>query len=235
MKNPAVLWYPSDFISSTIFWTNEQCGAYIRLLNYQFTTGHLTKDQLFQITNDKVVLSKFIKDKKGLFYNKRMEQEIEKRQKYSESRSKNKLGKTKKKSKKDMKNISKSYENHMGNGNENININNNKLYFNNKELNNIFIEFLQIRNKLKAVNSERAIKTLINKLNKYDDETKFKTIEQSIVNSWKDVYELKKDFKAEKVPSWFNNEIKEEENKRTVMLNEEEQKLYDEIVRDIKK
>ena len=73
MKNPAVLWYPSDFSSSTIFWTNEQCGAYIRLLNYQFILGHLAEEQLKQITNDEMVLSKFIKDKKGLFYNKRME------------------------------------------------------------------------------------------------------------------------------------------------------------------
>lgn len=124
MKNPAVLWYPSDFSSSTIFWTNEQCGAYIRLLNYQFILGHLTEEQLKQITNDEMVLSKFIKDKKGLFYNKRMEFEIDKRQKYSESRSKNKLGKTKT-YEKDMNNISKSYDNHMGNENENENRNKN--------------------------------------------------------------------------------------------------------------
>ena len=32
---------------------------------------------------------------------------------------------------------------------------------------------------------------LINKLSKYDDNIKMKMIEQSIVNSWKDVYELK--------------------------------------------
>jgi hypothetical protein len=32
---------------------------------------------------------------------------------------------------------------------------------------------------------------LINKLNKYDDNTKIKMLENSILNSWKDVYELK--------------------------------------------
>jgi len=123
MKNPAILWYPSDFISATIFWNNEQCGAYIRLLNYQFTLGHLTQEQLNQVTNDETVLSKFIKDKNGLFYNKRMELEIEKRQKYSQSRSKNKLGKTKS-YKEDINNISKTYDFHMGNENEDVNINN---------------------------------------------------------------------------------------------------------------
>lgn len=66
-----------------------------------------------------------------------------------------------------------------------------KKYFDNEEVNEIFKEFLELRKKIKAVNSDRAINTLINKLNKYDDETKYKMIEQSIVNSWKDVYELR--------------------------------------------
>ena len=64
-------------------------------------------------------------------------------------------------------------------------------YFDNEEVNNIFLEFLEVRKKLKAVNSERAINTLINKLNKYSDDIKFKMIERSVVSSWKDVYELK--------------------------------------------
>lgn len=182
MKNPAVLWYASDFISSTSFWNNEQCGAYIRLLNYQFVLGHLKIEQIKSITTDVDVLKKFIQDENGLYYNKRMEIEINKRKNYSESRSKNKTGK-----KKDMKIICKSYENHMGN----ININNNIVYYTNKEVDNIFKEYLDIRKKLKAVNSERAINTLKIKLDKFDDNTKIKMIEQSIVGSWKDIYELK--------------------------------------------
>ena len=66
-----------------------------------------------------------------------------------------------------------------------------KKYFENEDVNNIFIEFLQLRKKLKAVNSDRAINLLINQLNKYDDNIKIKMIEQSILNSWKSVYELK--------------------------------------------
>ena len=71
-----------------------------------------------------------------------------------------------------------------------------EVYFQNQDLENIFKEFLQIRKKLKAVNSDRAIKMLLNKLSKYDDNTKYKMIEQSIVNSWKDVYELKQEKKT---------------------------------------
>lgn len=90
------------------------------------------------------------------------------------------------------------------------------IYFQNENLNSIFIEFLEIRKKLKAVNSERAINTLLNQLNKYDDETKYKMIENSIVNSWKGVYELKKqksynnNVREEIVPDWVGKEIKDE-------------------------
>lgn len=87
-------------------------------------------------------------------------------------------------------------------------------YFSDDNLNSIFEEFIEVRKKLKAVNSDRAIKTLINKLNKYDDATKYQMIENSIVNSWKDVYELKqqktftnKPVREEVVPSWLNKNI----------------------------
>ena len=70
-------------------------------------------------------------------------------------------------------------------------------YFDNEELNEIFIEFLQLRKKLKAVNSDRAINSLLKKLNNYDDDTKYKMIEQSIVSSWKNVYEVKENKRKE--------------------------------------
>lgn len=66
-----------------------------------------------------------------------------------------------------------------------------KKYFESLRVNTLFNEFLELRKKIKAVNSERAIKTLVNKLNNYDEDTQYKMIENSIVNSWKDVYELK--------------------------------------------
>lgn len=66
-------------------------------------------------------------------------------------------------------------------------------YFESLRVNTLFNEFLELRKKIKAVNSERAIKTLVNKLNNYDEDTQYKMIENSIVNSWKDVYELKEE------------------------------------------
>jgi predicted phage replisome organizer len=91
-------------------------------------------------------------------------------------------------------------------------------YFSSEKLNEIFSEFLQMRKKIKAVNSDRAINTIINKLNKYDDDTKYKMIENSIVNSWKDVYELKQNKKI--VPNWIDKKITNEEYEKIDLLAE---------------
>lgn len=188
MKNPAVLLYTSDFITGTLFMTNEEVGAYIRILCMQHQKGHLSKNEIEQIckSNDVFtsVIIHFKEDNNGLFYNERMDLEKDKRNKYSESRANNRK-KKETKPKKDMKKICKTYEKHMEN--ENVNI----YYNNNIELNNIFIEYLQLRKKLKLVNTDRAIKLLLNKLEPFDDDTKYKMIEQAIEHSWKSVYELK--------------------------------------------
>lgn len=75
-----------------------------------------------------------------------------------------------------------------------LNTNNkkNKKYFDNEDLNELFIDFLDLRKKIKAVNSDRAINNLLNILNKYNDDTKKEMINNSITNSWKGVYPLKK-------------------------------------------
>lgn len=137
MKSPAINFYTSDFLTGTTFMSNEQVGAYIRLLSYQHQLGHLSEKEVFSITKDEVVLSKFKKDKNGLYFNERMEEEIKKKKKYSESRSKNRSNSNKKMEEEeityeeDMKNICNSYEEHMENENiyinKNININNKRV------------------------------------------------------------------------------------------------------------
>ena len=90
-------------------------------------------------------------------------------------------------------------ENDNDNEKENDNIkekiNKKEKYYENEELNNLFLEFLELRKKIKAVNSERAINMLIKKLSNYDDDLKKQMIERSILNSWKDVYEIKEEVK----------------------------------------
>jgi hypothetical protein len=91
------------------------------------------------------------------------------------------------------------YETEKPNVNVNDNVNENiykKKYFDNEELNETFLEFLEMRKKIKAVNTPKAIKALTNTLEKYDDNTKIEMINKSIVNSWKDVYPLKNEEKV---------------------------------------
>ena len=64
-------------------------------------------------------------------------------------------------------------------------------HYDNFELNELFIEFLKLRKTLKAVNSERAIKGLKNKMKMVDDNIKIQMINNAIIGSWKTVYELK--------------------------------------------
>lgn len=120
MKDPAFLFYSSDFLVGTMLMTDEQIGKYIRLLCTQHQKGHLKEKDMLNICGsyDEDIYSKFIKDADGLFYNERLEFEANKRKAYAESRRNNRIKKDA-----DMKDISNSYDAHMENGNEIINEN----------------------------------------------------------------------------------------------------------------
>lgn len=106
MKDPAFLFYTGDFNDGTQDFTNEEVGAYLRLLLFQFSQGHLSLDRIKKrlgIDFDRLwptMAGKFLKDNNGLYYNQRMDIEMNRRKKYSESRKNN---------------ISKRYEQHMNN------------------------------------------------------------------------------------------------------------------------
>ncbi len=121
-KDPAFLFYSSDFLTGTALMSDEQIGKYIKLLCYQHQKGHLTERDMLKIcsTHDEDIFSKFEKDENGLYFNVRLQQEVEKRKAYSESRRQNRI-------KKDMNNISNSYDKHMENENENVIVNRNSI------------------------------------------------------------------------------------------------------------
>lgn len=111
-KDPAVLFYTSDFISGTLTMSYEQKGKYIILLCLQHQKGHLTKKDMLNICGsyDKDIFDKFI-EIDGKFFNERMKNEIIRRKEYCQSRSDNRKG-VKKQIKKRSK-ISKTYDQHM--------------------------------------------------------------------------------------------------------------------------
>ena len=122
-KDPAFLFYSSDFLTGTTLMSDEQIGKYIRLLCLQHQKGRLSEKDMLKIcySYDEDIFSKFSRDDAGLYFNKRLEDEMLKRSKYSESRRNNRLNS--KKNKKDMNDISKTYVKHMENENINENIN----------------------------------------------------------------------------------------------------------------
>ena len=87
-KNPAVLWYPADYLVGTMGMTWDQKGRYVELLNIQHQKGHLDIKKLRPDCPPEVY-EKVGQDEDGLWYNERMELEQIKRRKFVDSRRKN--------------------------------------------------------------------------------------------------------------------------------------------------
>lgn len=83
-KDPAFLFYTSDFLTGTMLFTDKQVGQYIRLLCLQHQKGHLTEADIKKVCKgkDTDILAKFKQDEQGLYYNSRLEIEAEKREKF---------------------------------------------------------------------------------------------------------------------------------------------------------
>lgn len=87
-KDPAVLFYTSDFLIGTEFMSFEQKGQYIHLLCHQHQSGHIPTDYMARVlgSQENPVWKKFIQDTNGNWINVRMDEESEKRKRFSESR-----------------------------------------------------------------------------------------------------------------------------------------------------
>lgn len=83
-KDPAFLFYSSDFLTGTIFMSNEQVGIYIRLLCSQHQHGGLIDKISFNslVGEHNIIKTKFIETESG-FYNERLASEMHKRNKKS--------------------------------------------------------------------------------------------------------------------------------------------------------
>ena len=142
-KDPAVLFYTNDFLTGTFTMSNEEVGAYIRLLCLQHQKGSLSSKDFESICKLEMpeVVQKFVKTEEGTFYNVRMREEALKRENFSNSRSKNRKNKKSSSSEEHMNNICKSYDVHMENENEieNINKDVNSKVVSNKSTTNKFI------------------------------------------------------------------------------------------------
>lgn len=86
-KDPAFLFYSSDFLTGTMMMTDQEVGQYIRLLCYQHQAGHFDATAMQRLCGGNPSASlraKFITDGAGLFFNERLEAEVIKRKAHSE-------------------------------------------------------------------------------------------------------------------------------------------------------
>ena len=193
-KDPAFLFYSSDFLTGTMFFSDSQLGKYIKILCTQHQKGHLSEKDMLKICKryDKDIFEKFVKDESGKYYNIRLETEMAKRSAYSKSRANNRKNKI------NYENICFSYVKHMENENENINTYNINEYINNNKLDNIIkllVEYLEYRKSIKLSVNNTVISELLETLKPYDKEEQEKIIKKAIKGGWKDFYpvESKKD------------------------------------------
>lgn len=212
-KDPAVLFYTSDFLTGTRRMEFEKIGKYITLLCMQHQYGTLTEKDMLHICGsyDEEIWGKFVKSEEG-YYNKRMREEADKRRAYSESRRNNKL---KAKKPEHMTKISSSYDEHMENENENVNediiVNKEKTQKNKIEKEPlVFIssdwellwkgwaEYKQTEHR-DGYKSAKTEQVAINKLVEMSggDLTKAQEIvKQSIANRWKGLFHIKQNNNA---------------------------------------
>lgn len=91
-KDPAFLFYSTDFFMGTIELSDEQTGQYIRLMCLQHQKGHLSEAAMRSVMHgglDPLIMDKFKQDKNGMYYNERLENEITKRRRYAKTRAEN--------------------------------------------------------------------------------------------------------------------------------------------------
>ena len=88
-KDPAVLFYTSDFLVGVSGLTMQERGQYITLLCLQHQSGHLTEKEIELAVGKPSadVMKKFIRDDDGRYYQHRMEIESIKRANYTSSQS----------------------------------------------------------------------------------------------------------------------------------------------------
>ena len=193
-KDPAFLFYPNDYIGGTMGMSFEEKGCYMELLMMQFNQGKFTEAQAKQVLSIcftvawPVLKLKFESD--GTYYwNKRLADEIEKRKRFSESRRLNGLGT--KKTKASAKHMPK----HMEDENRNediIKIEDEYIFLKDKDFKKAWDEFKQMRVKMRKPLTDRAIKTILNKVDEFSKKNNtlpVQLIDKSLEKGWLTVYE----------------------------------------------
>ena len=152
-KDPAFLFYSSDFLSGVSDITMEERGQYITLLCLQHQKGHLSKKVIGLCIGNATadVLDKFSIDNDGLYFSPRLDVEIQKRRDHSQKQKQRALdGWVKRKATADATALPLENENEIINDIIDINTNNkNQEFFKNLISSNQWLELTSMHSKSK--------------------------------------------------------------------------------------
>ncbi len=199
-KDPAFLFYPGDWMGGVIKFSRAHKGAYMDLLMAQYNDGHMDIEDIkiilgsdFDMMWESKLKSKFIQDSKGLYFNKKLDEVIEKRRAFSESRQNNlKSKKSHKKPHKD-NHMVRHMEFHAENENEDINKNiiegEKRIYSAlKKEFENYYLKVKGIAYYFQGGKDGSALKQIITKIKSYCGNN-----EDLILQSWQVILEKNPD------------------------------------------
>lgn len=201
-KDPAFLFYSQDFLVGVMTMSFEDRGKYITILAMMHQQGRMNEETIRLLVGSfsDTLRLKFSVDEKGLFFNKRLEEETEKRNNFTKSRRDNGLkGGRPKKEKPNGKPKKNLMDNHKGNlmGNEIENENEVEILINsygwNLEVWKLWIDYKKQQHSFtfKAVKSEKAALEQLHMLSSGNQDKAKAIILQSIANGWKGLFELK--------------------------------------------
>lgn len=211
MKDPAFLFYSQDFLVGTMAMPYDEIGRYIKLMCYQHQTGRMSEETVRLLVGSfsDMLKMKFTQDENGLYYNERLEEEIEKRSKFIESKHVNgKLGGRPPKKKNLINNLTETDrlflakaknnlpedEDIYSNYNIKIQDNNYNIEFVNSEFLPCFLKWIKyLLNREICYSQQIQFELFYKKLLELSEKNKEqaeKIIDQAIVKNWKDIYKL---------------------------------------------
>ena len=191
-KDPAFLFYTQDFLTGTMFMTDDEVGKYIRLLCAQHQQGGLINKAAFNmiVKDHDLLRQKFIETEDG-FFNARLMEEMEKRERKCSNLSANAKQRWEKEKQKHSKCNANAYANVMQPENENENVNENI------NISNININ----KGKFKKPTLEEVALYCLERKNKIDPQT---FIDHYTSNGWRVGKNPMSDWKAA-VRTWEKN------------------------------
>ena len=195
-KDPAFLFYSQDFYTGVSTMTFEDRGKFISILCLMHQKGRLSEETISFIVGSVSVnlKSKFDIDENGLWFNKRLELETERRNNFTESRRNNGLlGGRGHKSKANGKPNAKAKRKHKDNLMENEDVNE-IVNDNDTEIQKQLKFFFKFRRELKKPvleSSKEELKKKLIKLSGGKEDVAIEILKQSIANGWQGIFELK--------------------------------------------